>query len=145
MGFAISLANSVLNLLSADQCHMTVSWAQVYNSLRWRVFLDYLLTSYCFLIDHGLRSKIFIVKGSKLCLVDGFDHITQFVFAHEHDFKLPLMHGRWKLLPVFFFFVFILRIALKNTGHIINNLSTSFVPHCREISDQPLTCEVNTS
>ena len=23
---------------SAVQCHMTVSWAQVYNSLRWRVF-----------------------------------------------------------------------------------------------------------
>ena len=44
-----------------------------------------------------------------------------------------------------FFFVFILRIALEKTGHIINNLLTSFVPHCREISDQPLTCEVNTS
>ena len=144
MGFAIAPANSVLNLLSADQCHMTVSWAQEYNSLRWHVFLDYLLTSYCFLIDHGLRFKIFIVKGTKVCLVDGFDHITQFVFAHEHDFKLPLMHGRWKLLPVFFFCIHF-KNSTKKTGHIINNLLTSFVPHSREISDQPLTCEVNTS
>ena len=113
MGFAIAPANSVLNLLSADQCHMTVTRAQVYNLLRWRVFLDYLLTSYCFLIDHGLRSIFSLSKEQ--CLVDGFDCITGFVFARECDLKWPHVTSYARLLKITsgVFFVFILTIALK--------------------------------
>ena len=42
------LIDSCQKRLSTDQCYMTVLGAQVYNSLRWRVFLSYPLTSYWF-------------------------------------------------------------------------------------------------
>ena len=36
-----------------DQCQLTVSWVQVYNSLSWRVFKSYLLTSCWFQLIAG--------------------------------------------------------------------------------------------
>ena len=38
MNFHVMVNWQLSQRVSADQCHMTVSWAQVYNLLRWRVF-----------------------------------------------------------------------------------------------------------
>ena len=48
--------------VSADQCHMTASWAQVYNSLRWHKF-------YWFSSDCGLRS---IFLRWEFCLLSAY-------------------------------------------------------------------------
>ena len=48
---------------STDQCHMTVSRAPEYNSLRWHSFKSCLLTSFWLSFDHWLRS--FFQRWSK--------------------------------------------------------------------------------
>ena len=42
----ITIINNCQNRVSADQCHMTVSWGQVITSLSWRVYLNCPLTNY---------------------------------------------------------------------------------------------------
>ena len=49
--------------------------------------------------------------SKKLCLVVLIASSGSFQFS-KHNLEWPLMHGCWKLLPVFFI-VFILRIVLK--------------------------------
>ena len=50
--------------------------------------------------------------SKKLCLACGFDGIPGSLCFSEHNLEWPLMHGCWKLLPVFLI-VFILRIVVK--------------------------------
>ena len=38
MNFHVIVNWQLSEKASAEQCHMTVSWAQVYHLLRWRVF-----------------------------------------------------------------------------------------------------------
>ena len=47
---------TAVNRVSTDQCHMTVSRAQEYNSLRWCAFLKIFPDQLLFLIERRLRS-----------------------------------------------------------------------------------------
>ena len=50
----ITIINNCQNRVSADQCHMTVSWGQVITSLSWRVYLN--IVHWPIISGHGRRS-----------------------------------------------------------------------------------------
>ena len=75
-----SCQNRVHNV-SADQCQMTVSQTQVYNSLRWHVFLKF--SAGHILFSFGSQAQVPFFRKISVC----FLFMAKAEFLHQKDSK----------------------------------------------------------